>query len=65
MPLKPKFWDKDKVSLIALILIPFSYLYWCLFIIKKKLNKKKKISNKSYVCWKYIFGWHWKNSLLY
>ena len=41
MPLKPKFWKKDKVSLIALILIPFSYLYWCLFIIKKKLNKKK------------------------
>ena len=41
MPLKPKFWEKDKVSLIALILIPFSYLYWCLFIIKKKLNKKK------------------------
>ena len=41
MPLKPKFWDKNKISLIALILIPFSYLYWLLFIIKKKLNKKK------------------------
>ncbi len=46
MPLKPKFWDKDKISLIALILIPFSYLYWCLFIIKKKLNKKKKFPIK-------------------
>jgi len=41
MPLKPKFWNKDKFSIIALILTPFSYLYWLLFIIKKKLNKKK------------------------
>ena len=41
MPLKPKFWKKDKVSLIALILIPFSYLYWCAFIKKKKPKKKK------------------------
>ena len=36
MPLKPKFWNKDKFSIIALILTPFSYLYWLLFIIKKK-----------------------------
>jgi len=41
MPLKPKFWNKDKFSIIALILTPFSYLYWLLFIIKKKFNKKK------------------------
>ena len=41
MPLKPKFWNKDKFSIIALILTPFSCLYWLLFIIKKKLNKKK------------------------
>ena len=46
MPLKPQFWDKNKISLIALILIPFSYLYWLLFIIKKKLNKKKKFPIK-------------------
>jgi len=41
MPLKPKFWNKDKFSIIALILTPFSCLYWLLFIIKKKFNKKK------------------------
>ena len=46
MPLKPQFWDKNKISLIALILIPFSYLYWLLFIIKKKLNKKKNFPIK-------------------
>ena len=46
MPLKPKFWNKDKFSIIALILTPFSCLYWLLFIIKKKLNKKKKIPIK-------------------
>jgi len=46
MLLKPKFWDKNKISLIALILIPFSYLYWLLFIIKKKFNKKKKFPIK-------------------
>jgi len=46
MPLKPKFWNKDKFSIIALILTPFSCLYWLLFIIKKKLNKKKKFPIK-------------------
>ncbi len=46
MLLKPKFWKKNKVSLIALILIPFSYVYWCLFVIKKELNKKKKFPIK-------------------
>ena len=35
--LKPKFW-KQKKSLLALFLLPFSFIYQILFFIKKKLT---------------------------
>ena len=38
---KPKFWDKKKISLIAILLLPFSLITLLVIFIKKKINFPK------------------------
>ena len=39
---KPKFWDKNYLSIYSIFLIPISYIYQIIFFIRKLLTNKKK-----------------------
>jgi len=41
---KPKFWDKENYTFLALLLLPISIIYQFLFFIKIKMNQKKEFS---------------------
>ena len=41
---KPKFWDKNKLSIFAILLFPFALIIKLLFLLKKNLTKKYKFS---------------------
>ena len=43
--IKPKFWDK-KLSILSILLLPISLIYQIIFLIKKNLTFKKKLSIK-------------------
>ena len=43
--IKPKFWDK-KLSILSILLLPISLIYHIIFLIKKNLTFKKKLSIK-------------------
>ena len=42
---KPKFWD-NKIGLISIILLPISFIYTFLILLKKKITISKKINLK-------------------
>ena len=41
---KPKFWDKKNLTFFSLILLPISYIYSLILIIKKSFKREKKYS---------------------
>lgn len=45
----PKFFYK-KISLIAFLLIPFSFIFWILSIVRNLLTKSTKLENKIVIC---------------
>ena len=42
--LKPKFWDKDELSIVALFLLPIAFFYNILIYIKQVFSNKNKFS---------------------
>jgi len=40
--IKPKFWDQNKISFLRIILLPLSYIYYFIILVKKKISKPKK-----------------------
>ena len=41
---KPKFWDKKNLTFFSSILLPISYIYSLILIIKKSFKREKKYS---------------------
>ena len=42
--IKPSFWDTKKLSVISILLIPFSIIYKILLIFKRKITKARKFN---------------------
>jgi len=40
--IKPKFWDQNKITFLRIILLPLSYIYYLIILLKKKISKPKK-----------------------
>ena len=60
--IKPKFWDRKKISFWSVILLPLSLIYFLTSLIIYIFQDKKILNTcnlyRKYICWRY-----WQNSL--
>ena len=61
---KPKFWDLKKPNIIAYLLLPIALLIQTKNFFKIRF-KKKKIKNKNYLCWEYLYWWNGQDLFMY
>ena len=49
---KPNFWDKKQITLISIILLPITIIYYLLFQLNKFIKSifKKKFKNVKVIC---------------
>jgi len=44
--IKPKFWDQNKITFFRIILLPLSYIYYLITLLKKIISKPEKFDLK-------------------
>jgi len=47
--IKPFFWDQNKITFLRIILLPLSYIYYFIFLLKKTISKPKKF-DQTIIC---------------
>ena len=55
---KPKFWDKNNISLFSILLLPLS-LVTLILIFLKDYSQKLNHLNTYNMYWKSLHWWHW------